>query len=224
VKRIFVVAALAVCLATPAHAVGPLAAIVIGYVKQALKDKLIAYAKEKAMGLAGEALADVPGAGMLGMLPGMGRVLPRPGMPADAQAALQAAGFHDTNAQPLTDAEWKEYEQTITLMARAAGGEEADTPDVGEMRNALASMPQFNGMIRMQLRQFQEMKAEQAKMRDAYAAMPEAERQEVVAELVKSFHEQPAEFQPNALQVLNSDALGLPDDLKQRLLAALKHA
>jgi hypothetical protein len=51
-----------------------LAAIVIGYVKQALKEKLIAYAKEKAMGLAGEALADVPGAGMLGMMPGMGGV------------------------------------------------------------------------------------------------------------------------------------------------------
>lgn len=220
-KRTLTVAALAICLATPAHAVGPLAAIVIGYVKQALKEKVIAYAKEKALGLAGDALADVPGAGMLGLLPGMGGAMARPSMPADAKAALQAAGFNNTNAPPLTDAEWKEYEQTVTMMAKAAGGDDADVPDVAAMRAAMAAMPQMNGMIRMQLQQFQEMKAEQAKMRDAYAAMPEGERQEVVAELVKAFREQPAEDQPNALHVLQSDALGLPDDLKRRLLTAL---
>lgn len=219
-KRTLAVATLAICLATPVHAVAPLAAIVISYVKQALKDKVIAYAKEKAMGLAGEALGDVPGAGMLGMLPGVGRAI-RPAMPADAQAALQAVGFNNTQAQPLSDAEWKEYEQTVTMMARAAGAQGDDVPDVGEMRAALAGMPQFNGMIRQQLEQFREMKAEQAKMREAYAAMAEADRQEVVAELVKSFREQSAEDQPYALQALKSDALGLPDDLKRRLLAAL---
>lgn len=219
-KRTLAVATLAICLATPAHAVGPLAAIVIGYVKQALKDKIIAYAKEKAMGLAGEALGEVPGAGMLGMLPGASRAI-RPAMPADAQAALQAAGFNNTNAQPLSDAEWKEYEQTMTTMARAAGGGDDDVPDIGEMRTALANVPQFNGMIRQQLEQFREIKAEQAKMREAYAAMPEAERQEVVAELVKAFREQSTEGQPNAMLALKSDALGLPDDLKRRLLAAL---
>ena len=116
-----VVAALAVSLATPAYAVGPLAAIVIGYVKQALKEKLIAYAKEKAMGLAGEALADVPGAGLLGMMPGMGGFRPRPGMSSAATASLQAAGFNDTGAQPFTDAEWAEYEETVIMMAKAAG-------------------------------------------------------------------------------------------------------
>ncbi len=224
VKRTLAVAALAICLATPAHAVGPLAAIVIGYVKQALKEKVIAYAKEKAMGLAGEALADVPGAGMLGMLPGMGGMMARPAMGADARAALQAAGFNDTSAQPLSDAEWTEYEQTVAMMAKAAGGDDAEVPDVAGMRTALAAMPQMHGMIRMQLQQFQEMKAEQARMRDAYAAMPEAERQEVVAELVKTFREQPDEYRPQALRVLHSDALGMPDDLKQRLLAALKQS
>jgi hypothetical protein len=222
VKRTLAVATLAICLATPAYAIGPLGAIVIGYVKQALKDRIVAYAKEKAMGLAGEALGDVPGAGMLGLLPGMGGAVARPAMPAQAQAALQAAGFNDTNAQPLSDAEWKEYAQTVTMMAKAAGAGDDEVPDVGDMRAALAAMPQMNGMIRMQLTQFQEMKAEQARMREAYAGMAEAERQEVVAELVKSFREQPAEYQPNAMQVLKSDALGLPDDLKQRLLAALK--
>ena len=222
-KRTLVVAALAVSLATPAYAVGPLAAIVIGYVKQALKEKLIAYAKEKAMGLAGEALADVPGAGLLGMMPGMGGFRPRPGMSSAATASLQAAGFNDTGAQPFTDAEWAEYEETVIMMAKAAGAGPDDMPDVAELRAGMANMPpQMIGMLRMQLRQFQEMKAEQAKMREAYAAMPEQERQEVVAELVRTFREQPVEYQPNAMQVLQSDALGLPDDLKKRLLVALK--
>jgi enoyl-CoA hydratase/carnithine racemase len=223
VKRTLVVAALAVSLATPAYAVGPLAAIVIGYVKQALKEKLIAYAKEKAMGLAGEALADVPGAGLLGMMPGMGGFRPRPGMSSAATVSLQAAGFNDTGAQPFTDAEWAEYEETVIMMAKAAGAGPDDMPDVAELRAGMANMPpQMIGMLRMQLRQFQEMKAEQAKMREAYAVMPEQERQEVVAELVRTFREQPVEYQPNAMQVLQSDALGLPDDLKKRLLVALK--
>lgn len=218
-----VVAALAVSLATPAYAVGPLAAIVIGYVKQALKEKLIAYAKEKAMGLAGEALADVPGAGMLGMMPGMGGLRPRPGMSSSATASLQAAGFNDTSAKPFTDAEWEEYEQTVTMTAKAAGAGPDEMPDIAELRAGMANMPpQMIGMLRTQLRQFQEMKAEQAKMREAYAAMPEQERREVVAELVKTIREQPLEYQPNALLALQSDALGLPDDLKRRLLVALK--
>ena len=108
-------------------------------------------------------------------------------------------------------------------MAKAAGAGPDEIPDVRELRAGMANMPpQMIGMLRMQLRQFQEMKAEQAKMREAYAAMSEPERQEVVAELVKTFREQPAEYQPNAMQALQSDALGLPDDLKKRLMVALK--
>ncbi len=221
-KRKLAVALLAISLAAPAYAVAPLAAIVISYVKQALKEKLIAYAKDKASGLAGEALADVPGAGMLGLVPGMAALAPRPTMSAANSALLQQAGFNDTAAQPLSEVEWKEYEDSIALMMKAAPeGEEA--PDIGAMRAAMASMPpQFHGMLRMQLRQFHQMKKEQAEMRQAYAGMSEAERQEVVAELSKSFRELSAEDRPNAVRVLQSGALGLPDDLARRLLQVLK--
>ncbi|SNT35458.1 hypothetical protein SAMN06265795_12819 [Noviherbaspirillum humi] len=221
-KRAFVVASLVLCFMAPAAAVGPLASIVIGYVKQALKEKVIAYAKEQASGFIGDSLAGVPGASMLGLVPGMAGLAPRPGMPAEATAALKAAGFYDTSAKPLSDAEWDEYEQTISMMAKAGGMEDDDVPDVKRMRTMTASMPQMSGMLRMQLQQFREMKAEQARMREAYAQMPEAERQEVVAELVKNFREQPPEVQPNAMKVLESDALGLPEDLRRRLLAVLK--
>jgi hypothetical protein len=109
------------------------------------------------------------------------------------------------------------------MMAKAAGAGPDEMPDIAELRAGMANMPpQMIGMLRMQLSQFQEMKAEQAKMREAYAAMPEQERREVVAELVKTIREQPLEYQPNALLALQSDALGLPDDLKRRLLVALK--
>jgi hypothetical protein len=221
VKRILVIASLAICLAAPAHAVGPLGAILISYVKQALKDKIVAYAREQASGVIGESLAGVPGAGMLAMVPGMAGFAPQPGMPPEAAAALKASGFYDTHAEPMTDAEWDEYEQTVTMMAKA-GGMEDDVPDVRHIRTMMAGMPQMSGIFRMQLQQFREMKAEQARMREAYAQMSEPERQEVVAELVKTFREQPAEYQPNAMMVLNSDALGLPVDLRQRLIVALK--
>jgi hypothetical protein len=161
---------------------------------------------------------------MLGMVPGMAGLVPRPNMPPEAVAALKASGFYDTNAEPLTDAEWDEYEQTVTMMAKA-GGTEDEVPDMRNMRNMramVAGMPQMSGMLRMQLQQFRETKVEQARMREVYAQMSEPERQEVVAELVKNFREQPPEYQPSAMMVLTSDVLGLPEDLKQRLTVALK--
>lgn len=222
-KRLLLASSLAVCLclAIPAQAVGPLGAILIGYVKQALKDKVIAYAREQASGLVRNALGDVPGAGMLAMVPGMAGFAPQPGMPAEAMATLKASGFYDTSAKPLSDAEWDEYEQTVTTMAKA-GGDEEDMPDMRQMRAMMAEMPQMSGMLRMQLQQFREMKAEQAKMREVYAQMSEPERQEVMAELVRAFREQPAEYQPSAMMALESGALGLPEDLQRRLLVALK--
>ncbi|TCS33715.1 hypothetical protein EDC30_1155 [Paucimonas lemoignei] len=219
-KRALVVASLAMALASPAHAVGPLGAILLSYVKQALKEKIVSYAKEQATGLVRDSLAGTPGGSMLAMVPGMGGFAPRPGMPPEAIAALKASGVYDTNAAPLTDAEWEEYEQTITRMAKAAGNED-DVPDVRQMRAMMASMPQMSGVLRMQLQTFREVKSEQARMRQAYADMSEAERQEVVAELVKNFREQSPEDQPAAMRVLKSDALGLPEDLTQRLLVAL---
>jgi hypothetical protein len=221
VKRTLAVASLSICLATPAHAVGPLGAILLGYVKQALREKAIAYAKQQAMGAVGDSLGSVPGAGMLGMVPGMAGFAPRPGMPAEAAAALKASGFYDTNAEALSDAEWDEYEQTVTMMVNA-GGAQQEAPDLRQMRAMAGSMPQMSGILRMQLQQFREMKTEQARMREAYAQMSEPERQEVVAEIVKNVHEQPPEYQPSAMTALGSDALGLPEDLKRRLAQALK--
>jgi hypothetical protein len=200
---------------------GPLAAILISYVKQALKEKIIAYAKDKAMGVARDAMGGVPGASMLAMVPGMAGFAPRPGMPPEAEASLKAAGFYDTNAKPLTDAEWDEYEKFVTTMAKA-GGEDVEVPDIRQMRTMAAQMPQMAGMLRMQLQLFQGVNAEQAKMREAYEQMSEPERQEAVDELVKTFREQAPEDQPSTMRVLESDALGLPEDLKQRLLVALK--
>ena len=221
-KRKLAVALLALSLATPAFAVAPLAAIVINYAKQALKQRLVAYAKDKAASLVGDALSDVPGAGMLAMVPGMAAYAPRPAMSAGNSALLEQAGFNDTQAAPLSDAEWKEYEESMAMMMKAAP-EGAETPDIGEMRAAMADAPpQFHGMLRAQLRQFQQMKKERAEMLQAYARMSEAERQEVVAELSKSFHELSADERPHAARALESGALGLPDDLAQRLLQVLK--
>jgi hypothetical protein len=222
VKRKLAVALLALSLATPAFAVAPLAAIVISYVKQALKERLVAYAKDKAASLVGEALSDVPGAGMLAMVPGMAAYAPRPAMSAGNSALLEQAGFNDAKAAPLSDAEWKEYEESMAMMMKAAP-EGAEMPDIGEMRTAMADAPpQFHGMLRAQLRQFQQMQQERAEMQQAYARMSEAERREVVAELSKSFHELSADERPHAARALESGALGLPDDLAQRLLQVLK--
>lgn len=220
-KKTLVIASMALFLALPAQAAGPLAAILIGYVKQALKEKMIAYAREQATGLAGEALAGMPGGGMLAMMPGMAGLAPRPTMPSAAVEALQASGFQDRNAAPLTDAEWDEYEQTMRQMASAGGGED-EMPDLSQLRAAGAGLPQFAGMLRVQLQQFRDMKAEQARMRQAYADMAEPERQEVVAELVRTVREQPPQEQAVALRVLQSDALGLPEALKERLATALR--
>lgn len=220
-KRIIVAASFAMCLTAPAHAIGPLGAMLINYIKQALTEKVVSYAKQKAMGVAGESLAGVPGAGMLGGMLGMGGLAQRPSLPPETEAALKASGLYDTNAAPLTDAEWNEYEQSIRTMAKAAG-EEAEVPDIRQMRTMMASMPQMNGMLRAQLRMFQETKSEQAKMREAYAQMSEPERQEAVVELAKSFREQPAEYQPDMMRALRSDAFGMPEDMKQRLLVELK--
>jgi hypothetical protein len=218
-KRIIAMVSLAAALgvAMPAQAVGPLGTIVISYLKQALKEKMVAYAKEQAGDMIGQSLAGVPGAEMLGLVPGMAGFAPKPTMPAEAAAVLKAAGFNDTHAKPLTDAEWDEYAQTVALMANAASKDE-EIPDVNQMRMMMTSMPQMSGMLRMQLQQFREIKAEQTRMREAYAQLSEAERQEVVVELAKTLREQPAEDKPHALRVLTSEALGLPDDLKRRLL------
>jgi len=219
VKRKLAIAVLAISLATPAFAVAPLVAMVITYAKQVLKDKLVSYAKEKATAMLGDSLADVPGAGMLGLLPGM--PAPRPSLSAENTALLQDAGFNDTSAKPFTDADWAEYQEYIDTMYKAAPPG-AEKPDFSGMRAAMGSMPpQFTGMLRMQLTQYRQMKAERAEMQKAYAEMTEPQRQEVVTELLKTFREVPADEQPYAMQTLKSGALGLPDDLTQRLLRAL---
>src|SRR5262245_21454438 len=132
-KRPLIAISLAICLAAPVHAVVPLAGIVIGYVKEALKEKLIAYAKQKAREAVRDSLSDVPGAGLLALVPGMDGFVPRPQMPPEALATLEASGFRDANAAPLSDAEWAEYEQAVTAMARAAGPDD-EVPDVKQMR------------------------------------------------------------------------------------------
>lgn len=218
-KRKLAIAVLAISLTAPAYSVAPLVAIVISYAKQALKDKLISYAKQKASDMLGDSLADVPGAGMLGLVPGMPAA--RPTMSAENLALLQGAGFNDTSAKPFTDADWAEYQEYIDTMYKAAP-EGTEKPDFSSMRADMSQMPpQFIGMLRAQLTQFQQMKAERAEMQKAYAEMTEPQRQEVVAELVKTFREVPADERPYAVQALKSGALGLPDDLVQRLLRAL---
>lgn len=219
-KRAAIVLACALAFATPAHAVGPLAAILIEYVKQAVKEKVVSYAKEQLMGGLSEAVGGMPGMGMLAMMPGAAGVMrARPSLPPEAMASLQASGMFDANAQPLSDEEWREYEQTLKTMAEAGGGE---LPDLGSMRAMLMQMPQMTGIVRNSLNQFREMKDEQEHMREVYAQMSESERQETVAELVKNFRESPPEYQPQALHALQSEALGLPEDLQWRLLAALQ--
>jgi hypothetical protein len=221
-KRAIVIAATVLCLAAPAHAVGPLAAIFIAYAKQMIKEKMIAYAKGKAMGLISDGMGEMPGMGMLStIVPGVvGGAAARPSLPNEARDALQAAGLFDTNAQPLSDEEWAELEQTQKAMASAAGPD-AKAPDLASMREMLKQSPQLAGVARALFGQFHAIRTEQQRMKELYDQMPENERQEVADELVKSFRESPVEDQPQMRRVLQSDALGWPDDLRQRILAAL---
>ena len=221
-KRTLLVAATALCLAvTPAYAVGPLAAILIGYAKQAIKERITSYAKGKLMGALSENLKDVPGAGLLGLVPGAAGVAPRPSLPAETMASLQSSGVCDKDARPLTDAEWKEYGDEVTRMAKAAGAGAEDTPDIAEMRAQVAQAPELSGMVRASLNQFRSIRAEQARMRELYARMPEGERAEVVAEMLKTVRDLPEDERPQARDVLLGDALGLHEDLRKRLAAAL---
>ncbi|TFZ08640.1 hypothetical protein [Ramlibacter humi] len=222
-KRTLVVLATAICLAAPAHAFGPLAGILINYAKQALKEKLISYAKGKAREAIAGALGDVPGAGALGAIaPGLlGGMAPRPTLSKEAQAALETAGVFDKNAKPPTEEEWKEFEQTMARMA-TAGGPDAEMPDLAAMRANLKEHPELAGMVRALFGQMHAIRTEQERMAQLYEQMPEDQRQEVVAELVKTVREAPAADQPQMKLVLESDALGWPEDLKERVLAASK--
>ena len=222
-KRTLLVAATALCLAvTPAYAVGPLASILIAYAKQAIKERITSYAKGKLMGAFSDSLKDMPGSGMLaGLVPGAGGVAPRPSLPAETMASLQSSGVFDKDARPLTDAEWKEYGDEVTRMAKAAGAGAEDTPDIAEMRAQVAQAPELSGMVRASLNQFRSIRAEQARMRELYARMPEGERAEVVAEMLKTVRDLPEDERPQARDVLLGDALGLHEDLRKRLAAAL---
>jgi hypothetical protein len=207
--------------ASPAFAVGPLAAILIGYAKQALKERLLAYAKEQVGGRLAASMGDAPGA-LSAFVPGiLGGAAPRPALPGETRAMLESSGLLDRHAAPLTDADWKELEDTVTLMAREAGAPPDEVPDIAELRASVAQAPELTGMVRRMLDQFRAVRAEQARMRELYEQMPEPQRQEVVAELVRTVREAPPELQPQARRMLQGESLGLAPDLKRRLAAAL---
>ncbi len=103
-KRKFAITVLAVSLTAPANAVAHQVAMVITYVKQALKDKLISYAKQKALD-------------MLSLVPGM--PAPRSAISAENTALLQAAGFNDSGAKPFSDADWAEYQECVDSMYKS---------------------------------------------------------------------------------------------------------
>ena len=134
---------------------------------------------------------------------------------------LESSGLLDRHAAPLTDADWKELEDTVTLMAREAGAPPDEVPDIAELRASVAQAPELTGMVRRMLDQFRAVRAEQARMRELYEQMPEPQRQEVVAELVRTVREAPPELQPQARRMLQGESLGLAPDLKRRLAAAL---
>lgn len=223
IRRLSLALALAACLAAtqPVQAAGPLATIVLGYVKDAIKDAIVSKVRGAVTDALNERLADVPGIGILGMLvPELGIGVPGMGAPRlskEASAALNASGLMDADAKPLTDKEWQEYERYVRTKVEV-GEEEA--AELAEMRAAMKDMPQMAGLVRSQLATFRELDQEQARMREAYAQMSEAERQEVAAETLKTIRELPAEEQAQARAAIDSPALGLPEDLRNRIRAA----
>ena len=220
-KRITLALALAACLAQPAVAAGPLAGIVLGYIKDAIKEAVVSQVRSQVTGALNDRLGGLPGMGLLGALVpelGLGVVgTGTPALPKEAAAALKTAGLMDANAKPLTDAEWQAYARIV--QAHAEPGEDL-AADLAEMRTALAQMPQMAGLVRAQLATFRDIDEAQARMREAYAQMTEAERQQVAAETLQTLRELPAQDQVHARQALDSPALGLPDDLRQRIQAA----
>lgn len=211
--------ALVASLVQPAHAMGPLASIVVAYVKQAIKEKVVGYARQELAGALSERMGNVPGSGLLaGAVPGARAAQRAPTLPPEAMESLRAAGLLDTNPKPLTEQDWQDYGRIVGKMAAGAGG---DAPDIRQMREMVAASPQLAGLVRAQLGQFRDIEDEQARMRDAYEKMGDGERQEVVAELVKALRDVPEEDREQARSAMDSEALGLPEDLKRRLAAAL---
>ena len=222
------VLAAALCVSAPAYAVGPLATILISYLKQSIKDQVVAYAKghvtgalRQDMGMGMPAVGMNPGAMAGTMTPEQMEALSRQqGVSPEAVAMMRSAGLFDTGAKPLTDAEWSEYEGMLKTMASAAG--EDDMPDFDSMRATVHGMPQMAGFIRASLNQFREMKREQAEMRKAYEQMPESDRTAVVEEMTKEYRAMPDEYKAGYVRAIGGDIFGLHSDQQARLLAAVR--
>lgn len=219
-KRITLALILAACLVQPASAASPLVAIVLDYVKEAVKDAVISHVRSKVTSAINERLPNSPALALLGALVpelGVGPGHGVPTLPPEAAAAMKASGLMDAEATPLTEQEWQAYERIVMGMSGPGSDVAAD---LAQMRSSLAEMPQMAGLVRMQLDLFREIDEDQARMREAYAQMSEAERQQVVDEMLTTLKELSAEEQVQARAAIDSPALGLPEDLRDRLKAA----
>lgn len=136
---------------------------------------------------------------------------------AKAMAALQ-----DTT--PLSTAE---VDELGTLLERMAAAMPSAAPKCkpGEMKAVLAmaaDSPMGGGMLRMMLEPLRDMQRKLDEAKDTFARMSEQERGEYVDSMAAEFGGWDKENRQALLGMVESNFLGMPDDMRAQLLARLK--
>jgi hypothetical protein len=228
-KRQLSILLLALCLCTPAHAIAPLAAIVLAYVKNAVKEKAIGIIKEQVE-------KNVPGGQFLVALANSGgnpmalfsawqNVAMTVGRVAAEAKIADARGTFDKltagDSSPLTEIDWKDY---AALLRKASGSDTETAEGIAEMRVSLKEHPEMNAVVRNTLNRMREMARARKEAFEAYAGMTEAERAEIVAAFVADYRKLTGEERDACKQALADGSMELPGDLAPRLLAAVRAA
>ena len=143
-----------------------------------------------------------------------------PGAPMDVAAAMQAM----QNGAPLSGAE---VDELGTLLERMAAAMPSAAPKCkpGEMKAMLAmaaDSPMGGGMLRMMLEPLRDMQRKLDEAKDTFARMSEQERGEYVDSMAAEFGGWDKENRQALLGMVESNFLGMPDDMRAQLLARLK--
>lgn len=228
-KRKLSVLVLALCLCTPAHAIAPVAAILLAYVKDAVKQKAISIIKEQVS-------KNVPGGQFLVALANSGgnpmalfsawqnvaltagRVAAEAQI-ADAQAFYAKATSGDRS--PLTEQDWKDY---AALMRKASASEAEIAEGLADMRATAKERPETNALVRNMLNQIREMERGRREAFESWAKMTEAERGEIVAAFVADYRLLNSDEREACRMALADGSMELPPELMARLLTAVKAA
>jgi hypothetical protein len=224
-KKPIIVLLLCLGFAVPAHAVGPLAFMLINYLKQSVKDAVVGHVKNQIIGSIAKMAASSGAEKLMAAHSGpitkeqMALIKSSPGYSEEIFNQLSAAGIFETSKDLISDAEWDEFENLTRRMQ--SSGEDVGL-DMEKMRATVKSMPQMSIGIRLALTQLREMEKDKTDALQAYAAMNSSERSEVIASLSSEYRQWGEQDQSAYKKMLKGGATGLPDDLKKELLEKLQ--